>query len=170
MNDPTLTECLDSIPTGELIELLAGDERFQNEDLGSHTIEQLGNRLLPEAIDGPGIEYAFAPRYWSQLKAEFHKLLCSDDRKYESLRKDITRKGAKLGQPIVYSISGAMASQFGITAGVMVPFCAMILLAIAKMGKEAYCAASELNVTPGGAEPPKRRGQRGRSQRPVEEA
>ena len=111
----------------------------------SQTIDNLGNKLLPKAIDGD-IMYAHWPDYWEQLKKEFILLICTKDKKYSSLRKKLSTSADKSQTAIVSTIAAAMAASFGVAMGILVPFCAMILLALLRIGKEAFCATLNLNT------------------------
>jgi hypothetical protein len=62
------------------------------------------------------------PEYWSQLKAEFRVLICATDPKYRKLRQELSTAHKKSQTAIVSAIAGAMASQFGVVAGMLVPF------------------------------------------------
>jgi hypothetical protein len=130
-----------------LIAVLKSDPRFSEQDFSKYTIEELGDRFLPETIDGAFFHYAVRPRYWDQLKQEFKKLLCTSDKKYASLRKEVSTASNKAYTTIVSSIAAVMASQFGVVPGVLMPFCALILIAILKLGKEAFCACAQLDIS-----------------------
>ena len=145
MADDEFLQVLSSIDREGLIETIRSDARFTPEILATTTIEWLGNRLLPETIDGRGTAYASWPKYWVQLKNEFRILICTSDRKYYSLRKQLSAAGQKSHATIVSSIAAVMASQFGVVAGVLVPFCALLLLAMLKLGKEAFCVSAHLD-------------------------
>jgi len=80
------------------------------------------------------------------LKEEFRKLLCTSDKKYLSLRKKLSTNSNKAYTTVVSAIAAAMASQFGVVAGVLMPFCALVLVAILKLGKEAFCANAQLDI------------------------
>ena len=126
----------------DLVGILKSDQRFSEQDFPNYTIDQMGDHFLPETIDGAVFNYAVRPKYWEQLKQEFKKLLCTSDKKYSSLRKDLS-EGTKT---IVSSIAAVMATQFGVVAGVLMPFCALLLIAALKLGKEAFCACTQLDI------------------------
>ncbi|MGB8657540.1 MAG: hypothetical protein WCE90_07110 [Candidatus Zixiibacteriota bacterium] len=116
-------------------------ERIQNID-GQETIDSLGWKLLPYAIDGD-VCYRRPPEYWEQLKREFQLFVCAKDKKYAALRKKLAKSAKKSQTVIVSSIAAAMAAQFGVVAGVLVPFCAMCLIVLLRIGKEAFCASTK---------------------------
>jgi hypothetical protein len=139
---------LDKLSSGDLLTLVEQSPLFSQFDLNTHSIEEIGNLTLPRAIDGSSILYASWPEYWSQLKAEFRLLICTADPKYKKLRQQLGAAQAKSQTAIVSTIAAAMASEFGVVAGVLVPFCALCLIAVIRLGKEAFCAAGRLGTPP----------------------
>lgn len=108
------------------------------------TVDELGEFL-------PIVAYADASRaitlpLWNYLKAEFRLLVCSTDSKYDGLREQFASLGARSQMTVVSSIAAAMATYVGVAAGILVPFCALCLVAFLKLGKEAFCAAEGWNV------------------------
>jgi hypothetical protein len=126
----------------ELCALVYDELRLSPEQM--HTIDELGRRLPDYAQ--PGVLFAVPPRYWERLKEEFALFVCTKDKKYASVRKDLTTKAQRSQTVIVSIISAAMAHSVGVSAGVLVPFCALCLLAIARVGKEAFCGGASLDV------------------------
>jgi hypothetical protein len=106
------------------------------------SIDKLGNGLLPIAIDGH-VSYFAWPDYWQRLKNEFKIFVCTNDKKYSSLKKSLSTSADKSQTTIVATIAAGMAAQFGVVAGVLVPFVAMCLIVLIRLGKEAFCAASK---------------------------
>ena len=146
MTNNTFSEIILTMNCNDLVEMIKSDQRFNRTNLSKLTIEEMGNRLLPEIVDGEGVSYAAWPKYWEQFKNEFMKLICTSDKKYQSLRKELLTAANKSHTTIVSSIAAVMASQFGVTAGVLVPFCALLLIAIIKVGIETFCACASLDV------------------------
>jgi hypothetical protein len=130
-----------------LLEIVQGDGVLRHFDLATQSIDRIGNRALPLAIDG-AVSYGIWPDYWEKLKREFRLLLCTKDKKYNMLRKELGSASKKSQTAIVSTIAVAMASQFGVVAGVLVPFCALCLIALSRLGKEAFCASQELRISP----------------------
>jgi len=108
------------------------------------SIDNLGDRLLPPAISN--MAGFFDQDYWAQLKYEFALLVCTKEKKYQSLRKKLSSSANKSHATIVSTIAAVIATDFGITAGVLVPFIAMCLIAMLRMSKEAFCATWEWDV------------------------
>jgi len=79
-------------------------------------------------------------RYWEQVKSEMFILICTNDKKYDSLRKSLQETTDKSTKYILASIAGAVGGVLGVEAGILSGFCAIILHSIIKIGKETYCA------------------------------
>jgi hypothetical protein len=109
-----------------------------------YSIEEVG-KMLP-LYAHPGVLFAATPRYWERLKQEFCLFVCTRDKKYGSLRKDLRTKVQQSQGVIVSTIAAAMAHSVGVAAGILVPFCALCLLALARIGKEAFCKGISLDV------------------------
>lgn len=146
MCENNLQSILFELDYKDLIKIVKTDQRFSEQEFSDYTIEEMGERFLPIAIDGVDFNYAFQPKYWEQLKREFKKLLCTSDEKYSSLRSEFSITGNKAYTTVVSSIAAIMASQFGVAAGVLIPFCALILIAVLKLGKEAFCVCAQLDI------------------------
>jgi hypothetical protein len=125
------------------------------EVLERSTIEKVGRSLdyFAEAPKGElrfelrdGLDLEEAPNYWMRLKHEFKLLFCSDDKKYNALRKKISAVGSKSQTAVVPIVTAALATQIGVAAGILLPFCALLLLAILRMGMNAYCSGIEFDV------------------------
>lgn len=137
---------LDKLSSDELSTLVETSPIFGQFDFTTRSIEEIGNSTLPLAIDGSFILYASPPEYWAQLKEEFRLLICTTDPKYRKLRQQLNSAHKKSQTAITSTIAAAMASQFGVIAGVLVPFCALCLIALIRLGKEAFCAAGRLDA------------------------
>jgi hypothetical protein len=111
------------------------------------TIDELGSVLLTVAITGHwGGMYAFPPRYWWRLKEEFKSFVCGRNKRYASLKKKLAASANKSQTALVSTIAAGMAAQFGVAAGVLVPFVALCLVVLARVGKEAFCATVEWDM------------------------
>jgi hypothetical protein len=130
-----------------LLQIVESDRNLNQYDLTKAPIDGIGNSALPVAIDGP-VFYAVWPAYWQKLKDEFRLLLCTKDKKYSTVRKELGSAAKKSQTTIVSLVAATMATQFGVVAGVLVPFCALCLIAVSRLGKEAFCAAKELKIAP----------------------
>jgi hypothetical protein len=85
--------------------------------------------------------------FWFRLKKEFHDLVCTRAQRYADLRKQLARHGSKTQMVIVAGIAGAMAPYVGAPSGVVIaPLVTLCLLAMLKIGKEAFCAGRDFDV------------------------
>lgn len=79
-------------------------------------------------------------KYWAMVKDEIRLLVCTRDKKYTVLRKQI-REAIKHSQaPVVAMISATLASSMGVAVGVISGLVAVAIFAIVKIGTNAYCA------------------------------
>jgi hypothetical protein len=117
--------------------------------LDALTIEEIGDRLgylaLPEGFEHRHLGLALIG-YWKSFKDEMRILICTDDEKYASLRKQLGSAGAKSQVVILTSVTAALAPYIGLAAGALVPMCAVTLLAIAQVGKNALCDGRDLDI------------------------
>jgi hypothetical protein len=128
----------------ELIQLIATHLDISIDELTGVTIDSLGSRL--PAYEHPGSDFFTTPPYWKNLKEEFRLLVCTDDLKYKDLRENLVKAGDKSYTTVVAAIAAAIAATLSLTVGVLVPFCALCLLALLRLGKEAYCKTVALNI------------------------
>lgn len=119
------------------------------DDLKSYSVESLGAWLPSIADRRIGIAHAVppdAPPYWSRLKNEFRILLCTKDKRYADLRKKLEANARKSQLALVSIVAAAMGHYVGVAAGILVPFCALCLIAFLRMGREAFCRGAELLI------------------------
>jgi hypothetical protein len=138
-----------------MLELTEFDPSWVRVFLERETIENTGKGLddfLKTPIGGRRTVQIYArlelerPVYWTRVKQEFRMLLCGDDKKYADLQKKIDATGTKSQTAIVSMIAAGVAAQVGVAAGILVPFCALLLLAVLRVGKNAYCSGIELDI------------------------
>jgi hypothetical protein len=80
------------------------------------------------------------PNYWKRVKHELHLLVCTNDRKYATLRKHLGKEGRTTQVAIVSSISAAIGAIIGASAAVIGPFVTLGLMALLQVGTNAWCA------------------------------
>ena len=80
--------------------------------------------------------------YWDYVKMEMRIFLCTDDKKYKSLWKQINDMQKKSTTAIVGVIAAFLGSLLGAPPTILAGFVAICLYAALKVGKEAYCAYS----------------------------
>jgi len=113
-------------------------------DIKDLTIDEIGNKYLPRRIDGETL-YNYWPTYWKDFKKEFRKFICSKDKKYLPLKKKLSSSSKETKVVLISIISAAFSKHLGILAGILVPFCAMCLLLVARIGIEAFCSDDKYN-------------------------
>ena len=80
------------------------------------------------------------PNYWKRVKHELHLLVCTNDRKYATLRKHLGKEGRTTQVAIVSSISAAIGAIIGASAAAIGPFVTLGLMALLQVGTNAWCA------------------------------
>lgn len=145
MNDDRTDSWISALSETDLLEIVDESPRFRTWDLTRISIDDAGDYFMSRGGAGAREE----PRlpYWEQLKDEFRILICTREKKYESLRKELGSTQKKSQTVVVSVIAATMADQFGVAVGVITPFCALCLVAIVRLGKEAFCASKSLQVT-----------------------
>ena len=78
--------------------------------------------------------------YWSSVKKEVFLLLCTKDRKYSKIRSQISRKGKSATLYVLSAISAWLATVIGAPLAMLTPLVAALLLAISKVGLNAWCS------------------------------
>ena len=86
-------------------------------------------------------EPKFIPGFWDALIGEMKLLLCGKDKKYADLRRKLNGLGTKSNTVITSTIAVAVAGHLGEPVGLLTPFVAKVLLVVARLGREAFCAS-----------------------------
>jgi len=79
-----------------------------------------------------------ASNYLASVKSEFRKFVCGDA-DYESLRLEAEKVWVGTKYPIVVLIAGVIGAKLGLAAAVISPVVALLLAAVCKIGKNAWC-------------------------------
>lgn len=80
--------------------------------------------------------------FWKSVKQEFFILVCTENKKYDSLRKKVI-ENLENGKTITVGIiASVIAKYLGVTVGSITGFIAILLYFLFKVGKEAYCATN----------------------------
>jgi hypothetical protein len=77
---------------------------------------------------------------WRRVRHEMNLLLCTKDKKYAPLRKQLSKESGSTHIAVVGIIAAAVSSELGVVPGMLVPLVALLLAAVLKLSKEAYCA------------------------------
>jgi hypothetical protein len=78
------------------------------------------------------------PNYWRRVKTELHTLICTDHPKYASVRQQLGK--GKTQTAIVMTIGATIGATVGISATVIAPFVTLGLIALVRVGTNAWCA------------------------------
>jgi hypothetical protein len=84
--------------------------------------------------------------WWYHFKREFKKFVCDKDPKYRSLKRNLVRHGGRSETFVVSTIAAGLAVNLGPISGVLVPLTAVSLIAVSKLGVEAFCVSEKLAV------------------------
>ena len=116
------------------------------ETFGSHGLRE-ASLLLEISLTPNEDKWAPTHEYWRALVLEIHILLCTEDPKYGDLRPDIVKiSNNKLGRSMLIAIAGAVAATLGLGAAMILPFVALALYSICKIGLNAWCAANHADL------------------------
>jgi hypothetical protein len=99
-------------------------------------------KLASTSRSGRAVVREVQPNYWRRVKRELHILICTKDSKYASLRRQLGKHGSATQTAIVSNITAALAVSLGYTVGALVPFVAMGLLGLVRVGTNAWCAGN----------------------------
>ena len=78
-------------------------------------------------------------KYWDYVKSEMRVFLCTDDKKYRALWKQISELQKKSTTAIVSVIAAFLGASIGASTTLLAGFVAVCLFGVLKVGKEAYC-------------------------------
>jgi hypothetical protein len=137
------TIVLKSTPTSIGVADRARDIAIWRPIMTGESIEKIGSGIN----EPPGLRRKFIPGqdYWSRFQREFRRFICSND------PNDVKRRKEIFGQKSAYAVASAIAAQIGVALGspllaALVPICAMALIALLKIGKDALCGGVRWDV------------------------
>jgi hypothetical protein len=122
-SEAIIDRLLSSLSTDDLLEILREGRWTPRE---GDTFEELGQRI--------------SPKFWDSLKDEMYLFICTQDKKYASLRMQLSKAGTESQRKIVAWIAAAMAGYIGASMAPMVSLCALGLLLLLIFPKNAFCA------------------------------
>ena len=85
-------------------------------------------------------------KYWHFVKKEMHAFLCTDDRRFRELWKQIDALQKKSTTAIVGVVATFLGASIGAAPTLLAGFVAVCLYAVIKVGKEAYCSYAAQDV------------------------
>lgn len=77
---------------------------------------------------------------WPALRHEVWLLICTDEPKYQGVRAELGKESKVAGTVALSLISSAVGVHISVDAGMATPFVALLLLALLRTSKEAWCA------------------------------
>lgn len=89
---------------------------------------------------GRSVTLSVRTSYWTRVNREVHLLICTDDEKYEKLRKYVGKESKPTQFAIVTSIAATIGAYIGVAASVIAPLVTLALMAVLQVGKNAWCA------------------------------
>jgi hypothetical protein len=131
--------------TVNLAELTALVDRHFDQTLGlsgleAHQVEATGY-LLGEGFSNAD-KTAPHHNFWTLIKTEAHLLICTEEPRYEPLRRQIVRHAGEGQTALLTRIAAGIGFSLDIEAPKLVPFVALTLIVLLKLGRDAYCAES----------------------------
>ena len=97
----------------------------------------------PRKVGSTGVRQV-QPNYWKRVKRELHILICTNDRRYEMLRRYIGRESKTTQLALVSTISASIGAYLGMAATVIGPFVTLGLMAVLQVGTNAWCAGQSI--------------------------
>ncbi len=97
----------------------------------------------PRKVGRAGVRQV-QPNYWKRVKRELHILICTNDRKYETLRRYIGKESKTTQVALVSTISASIGAYLGMAATVVGPFVTLGLMALLQVGTNAWCAGRSI--------------------------
>jgi len=76
---------------------------------------------------------------WIAFKAEWRNLACTDSDKYKNLRHQVKSLRGHPATVVVSAIAAGISTALGITAGILVPFIAILLHGALTLGNAVMC-------------------------------
>jgi hypothetical protein len=94
-----------------------------------------GKPVIPENRNGlPGLSV------WIIIKSEIKELICTDSKKYENLRGQLSKLSNSNGNKIIPCIAAYLGGKCGVEAAAIAGLISVALYSVIKISKETYCA------------------------------
>ena len=135
------------VPDADIAEWLGVLKPYQRTTLATFlegaTPEQAAERWLG-STGSPNIIPFGGPHdtkpFWERFKGEFRKFVC-DDNAYLEEKKALDTQGPVGKAVLVSAVSAAIGATIGYSATLLAPAVTLLLCAVGKMGRNAYCNA-----------------------------
>jgi hypothetical protein len=86
------------------------------------------------------VPHAEEKTIWERVKIEMHLFFCTRDRRYSDLRRKIGVQANKSQATVIAAICAAIGARYGLLETVVLPWVAICVLSVIRMGTNAYCA------------------------------
>jgi len=108
------------------------------------------NADAPPRERNPNYAYLITPRdsfwpYWEAFKVEFKVFLCTKNRKYSRLRRELGKQEGATQPALISLISATIGAQIGTIGVVIAPLVVLSVITVLKIGKEAYCRTVDID-------------------------
>lgn len=77
--------------------------------------------------------------FWDKFKLEFRRFVC-DETAYVDEKKALSSEGPLTKAILISAVSAAIGATIGYSATLLAPAVTLLLCAVGKMGRNAYCA------------------------------
>lgn len=77
--------------------------------------------------------------FWPKVKREMYILICKSESKYSDLRKELSKGAITAHDVLVTAIAAAISKELGFGPALLTPFIVLCLIAVVRVGKEAWC-------------------------------
>ena len=84
--------------------------------------------------------------YWRAFLNEFKIFLCTNDKKYASLRRELALVEGKSQAALVSVIAASIGASIGAIATVIAPLVKLSLIVVIRVSKEAFCRMQEIDT------------------------
>ena len=110
------------------------------EDVARYMVH--GGPFPPQASakDRKPVDHRPDKKYWMYVKKEMFAFLCTDDKRYYDLWKQIDAHKEKSTTAIVGIIATFLGESIGAQTTLLVGFISVCLCTVIKIGKEAFCS------------------------------
>jgi hypothetical protein len=103
------------------------------------SLDDLGYQIAFEQSDSLGLGLS---NLWEQAKTEFRVLVCTNDPRYASVRKQAAKLSPNQTTAFVSCLSAGLGAVIGVSATVLAPLIGLLLLTLIRLGMETFCRAS----------------------------
>jgi hypothetical protein len=133
------------VPEAEVADWLAVLKPYQQSTLtvflAGASLEQAAERWLGSTGSANIVPFGGArdtKPFWDRFKEEFRRFICDDDA-YVEEKKALDGQGAVGKAVLVSAVSAGVGATIGYSATLLAPAVTLMLCAVGKIGRNAYC-------------------------------